>query len=159
MKTSHLILGSVLLIAIIGGIFWLDNSSDTSSVDPNAPATVNSTQKASVDDGQESPVVNVPTETSETEEEPIEQTVVVPELELPEGGGIPVDTNHFKIEEVKSDTYLITLYAIINSPSQYQEYQQQLRDYKAEALEYLENNNIDADTITINYSPEEAADL
>jgi hypothetical protein len=151
------VLVAAFLVLAGSGVYAYVNRDDT-------PDTVNTTQKASVDDGQENPqpvaTEDTPNDSQEAvvEEEP-EQTVVVPELDIPDTTGLPVDTNHFKIEEVKADTYLITLYAIINSPSQYAEYQQQLKQYKTEALEYLETNNIDVDVSTINYSPEEAADL
>lgn len=69
-----------------------------------------------------------------------------------------VENEKFKIRKLSSD-YTITLYAIINSPSQYEAYKSQLKEYKTEALKYMSTQKIDTTKVKINYEPQEAADL
>lgn len=69
-----------------------------------------------------------------------------------------VENEKFKIRKLSSD-YTITLYAIINSPSQYETYKSQLKEYKTEALKYMSDKGIDTTKVKINYEPQEAADL
>lgn len=69
-----------------------------------------------------------------------------------------VENERFKIR--KSDNnYIITLYAIINRPDQYDDYQQQLKDYKAQALDYLKQNGYNYTSGKVTYEPDEAKDL
>ena len=70
------------------------------------------------------------------------------------------ENEQYKIRfDEKSNSYLITLYAIINSPDQYSMYQDQLREYKHDALNYLKDTGKDVNTLEIKYEPEEAAQL
>lgn len=68
------------------------------------------------------------------------------------------ENEQYKIR-YNGDSYLITLYAIINRPDQYSYYQDQLREYKQNALNYLKSKNIDVNKVKINYEPKEAEDL
>jgi len=70
------------------------------------------------------------------------------------------DNPDFKIRQAPSTTnYIVTLYAIINRPDQYNDYKAQLSQYKQEALSYLKNNGIDTSKINITYEPSEATNL
>lgn len=70
------------------------------------------------------------------------------------------ENEEFKIRrEPGTNNYIITLYAIINNPSQYSMYQDQLREFKQHALKYLSDNGIDPKSISIIYEPEEATQL
>lgn len=70
------------------------------------------------------------------------------------------ENEEFKIRKDKStDSYLITLYAIINRPDQYDMYKEQLADYKQKALQYLKDQGVDITKVEIAYEPKEAADL
>lgn len=69
-----------------------------------------------------------------------------------------VENEKFKIRKLSSD-YTITLYAIINNPSQYDTYKSQLKEYKTEALKYMSNQGIDTEKVKISYEPQEATDL
>jgi hypothetical protein len=64
----------------------------------------------------------------------------------------------YKIRELNGE-YYITLYAIINRPDQTEMYHDQLRQYKQDALNYLETKNINITEVEIHYEPSEAADL
>jgi len=69
-----------------------------------------------------------------------------------------VENEKYKIRKL-DNKYVVTLYAIINNPSQYDAYQEQLRTYKKEALEYLTRNNVNTNTADITYEPQEATNL
>ena len=71
---------------------------------------------------------------------------------------LPVNNSHYKIDYSIDDnehiSFIITLYAIINNPNQYDEYKAQLLSYKSEAVQFLKKNGIDTAKVTITYSPE-----
>lgn len=69
-----------------------------------------------------------------------------------------VEDETYKIRELDGQ-YYITLYAIINRPDQSDTYRDQLQQYKQDALDYLENKNIDTNKIKIYYDPSEAESL
>lgn len=69
-----------------------------------------------------------------------------------------VENERYKIRKL-GDIYTITLYAIINNPSQADMYRDQLKQYKADSLEYLRNTGVDIDKVTVVYEPDEAKDL
>jgi len=64
----------------------------------------------------------------------------------------------FKIRELDGE-YYITLYAIINRPDQTDMYNDQLRQYKQDALRYLETHNVSTTEVKLHYEPAEAANL
>ncbi|HET9721978.1 MAG TPA: Ig-like domain-containing protein [Candidatus Saccharimonadales bacterium] len=70
---------------------------------------------------------------------------------------IPYENNHFKITYSVDDAnklhLSVTLYAVINGPSDYDQYQQQLKQYKNEALQYLQNNGADINSTDISFTP------
>ena len=70
------------------------------------------------------------------------------------------ENEQFKIRhDGASDEYLITLYPIVNNPSQQSTYQDQLREYKQAALNYLKQQGKDVSKLKIKYEPEEANNL
>ncbi|HSX00437.1 MAG TPA: hypothetical protein VLH38_05365 [Patescibacteria group bacterium] len=101
------------------------------------------------------PNIKVPThqETSEG------QTFPVPN-DVPTGSikdyQLITETSEYKIRELDG-AYTITIYAIINNPSQADDYHKQLHDYKQAALTYLTQHGVDVTKVTITYDPAEAA--
>lgn len=68
--------------------------------------------------------------------------------------GLVVETEEYKIRyDQPSQSYVVTLYAIINNPSQYEDYKQQLREYKQKALDLLKSKGLDTNKISIIYEP------
>jgi hypothetical protein len=71
-----------------------------------------------------------------------------------------VENDQYKIRyDEQSDTYTVTLYAIINNPSQYESYKADLKTYKQAALQYLTEHDVNVEKVKIVYEPEEAKDL
>jgi hypothetical protein len=70
---------------------------------------------------------------------------------------LPQETLRYKIDySLDSNQKLsltITTYGIINRPSDYPQYLQQTKDYRAEALDFLKHNNISPNTYPISYVP------
>jgi hypothetical protein len=70
---------------------------------------------------------------------------------------LPYENLHYKIdysiEDSSKPSFTVTLYAIINRPSEYKLYKAQLHQYRDEALAYLKNNDIDTNSFNINYIP------
>jgi len=87
------------------------------------------------------------------------QTIQVPN-NVPQGAvqnyQLITENDEFKIRKLQ-DTYTITIYAIINNPSQSAAYHQQLHDYKQAALTYLTQHGVDVNKVSIAYDPPEAA--
>jgi predicted PurR-regulated permease PerM len=77
---------------------------------------------------------------------------------------LPVETSHYKItysfdQQTQIFNYKITLYAIINQPSQYNSYLEQLKKYKQEALSYITSKGANPSKLNIQYLPPDAASL
>jgi hypothetical protein len=70
---------------------------------------------------------------------------------------LPVDNSHYRIDYSQSSDnsieYNVTLYALINGPSDRTRYLQQLKQYKAEALKFLQDNGVDISTASITFTP------
>lgn len=71
---------------------------------------------------------------------------------------LPYSNSHFRVDYAlgpnnKDISLTITIYAIINGPRDYPRYQQQLQQFKGEALEYLRSINIDPSSYKITYTP------
>lgn len=69
------------------------------------------------------------------------------------------ENEEYKIRKDQNGGYLITLYPIVNNSSQYSTYNDQLKEYKGHALDYLKKQNIDVTKVKITYEPAEATDL
>lgn len=68
------------------------------------------------------------------------------------------ENERYKIRKL-NNMYTVTLYAIINRPDQASVYQDQLKEYKGEALEFLSKSGLDISKLDITYEPSEAKDL
>jgi len=89
-----------------------------------------------------------------------DQSVVTPPATPPsDNAPFPVENSHYRIEKNDNSHYTITLYAILNNPSQYDEYTTQLREYKKEALSYLNTRLGSTNNLTISWNPPAAKDL
>lgn len=70
---------------------------------------------------------------------------------------LPVYNSQYKIDySIGSDgklSFSVTLFGILNRPSQYNQYLSQLQQYKAEALKFLVDNHIDPSKYKITYTP------
>ncbi|HVX24094.1 MAG TPA: hypothetical protein VG992_01995 [Candidatus Saccharimonadales bacterium] len=59
----------------------------------------------------------------------------------------------YSLDASNNISFSITLYAIINDPSQSTQYHAQLVRFKAEALKFLKNNGVDTSKYPIKYTP------
>jgi len=70
---------------------------------------------------------------------------------------LPAYTSDYRIDYAVDDkqaiSFAITLYAILNNPQQYNQYQQQLQTDKAEALQFLRTNGINPTDYKITFTP------
>lgn len=76
---------------------------------------------------------------------------------------LPENNADFKIEYGEENGYktgfVISLYAILNNDSQLEYYNEQLKIFKKEALEWLQNKGVDTEKTNIEWLPPEAKDL
>lgn len=93
---------------------------------------------------------------------PIEQEPVVSPEDLPAESikdyRLITENEQYKIRQL-NDEYVITLYPIINRPDQSNSYTSQLKEYKANALNYLSSKGVDTNSARIIYEPDEATNL
>jgi hypothetical protein len=99
-----------------------------------------------------------------TREEESEGTTFPVPVDTPEDAiknyELVTENEEYKIRrDSGSNSYIITLYAIINRPDQYDMYREQLREYKQHALDYLTDKGVNVSQVTITYEPEEATNL
>ena len=136
------LLALILVILLSGSVYalWREKRSDTSKTEDSANV-----------------VGAPPTYTTEAEGQEIKVPEGVPK-EAIKNYELITENEQFKIRKL-GDTYTITLYAIINRPEQYDYYQDQLREYKQNALDYLRNNNVNPESVEIIYEPDEAKNL
>lgn len=76
----------------------------------------------------------------------------------PLGDFLPEHNSRFKIN-YNNGVYEITLYAIINSPSQYEQYKVDLKKYKQESLDWIKSKGVDPNSLKIKWLPPEAEKL
>lgn len=132
----------------------------TGSSTPAAPA-----EAAGSEGPQVAPTTTtVATTTTSTTQAPAVGPVDQLEQLRPLTQRLPHDEAHFRIDYrvVGADWQLqlqVTLRAILNRPDQLEDYRQQLRAYKAEALAWLRSAGADPAGYRIEYLPPEAAAL
>ncbi len=89
-------------------------------------------------------------EKAKPEEDPVvDDNPVIPEGVSPDSiksYELITENELYKIRKL-GGTYTVTLYAIINRPDQAQSYRDQLKEYKSYALEYLEGQGIEINTV------------
>lgn len=138
-------LGLLVLIALVLLGFWHFHQSR-----PKPVATVSHTKTKKAE-----PTIKVPTHSVTTEGQTIQVPNNVPSDAI-KNYTLITENEQYKIRELNG-AYTITLYAIINNPSQSDSYHQQLHDYKQAALQYLTNHGVDVNKVSITYDPAEAA--
>lgn len=133
----------LVLLAVIGVAVWYFGFHQTPTP---TPAPTKSDSLVGTDN-------SIHTETSENQKFPVPNNV-------PSGSikdyRLITDNSEYKIRELNG-AYTITLYAIINNPSQADSYHQQLHDYKQAALNYLTEHGVNVNKVSITYDPPEAA--
>ena len=141
MAKNKIILGTVLALVISGGIF----AHQTTRPDSTRQTDTQSDQSSTTTENSVADSQNV----SPSDPEPADK---IKDWQL------ITENEQYKIR-YDGAKYLITLYAIINRPDQYDAYRDQLREYKQNALDYLRNTGVNVNTAKIEYEPEEASDL
>lgn len=162
---KRIISALLIVLGLIGLIFgYLYLTED----EPAATSTDNAQEVSEPITSLESDNADLDKEDLNDDSQPIvvnnpEDSIAIQELETEDPttptAELPVTTNHYTIEQTATNSYKITLYAILNNPNQYDEYTNQLTLYKAEALEFLETNNFAPSAADISYLPLEAGSL
>lgn len=84
----------------------------------------------------------------------VETPIAPPSAQAP----YPIENERHRIEQVSTNTFNVTLYPIVNNPTT-ATYNQQLRDYKNEVVRYLEGRHGPINTLTVNWTPQDAQNL
>ena len=142
----NLLLVVVLLLVIGAGVFAFGRTNHWWDGKNTATKTTNTTGE-------------VPTRTATSEGKKFDVPADLPQ-DAVKDYVLVTETDEYKIRQVPSTSnYIITLYAIINRPDQYSMYQDQLKEYKQKALDYLKSTGVNVDKATITYEPQEATNL
>lgn len=155
---KYLILVSLLVIMLMGGYFgaafiwhlWPFYS----EVGHNTRMT-----ELSQREGTSTPPATSENPTENTGDHTAYQTLTPPEIEQPtDATPFPIENARYRIEQTGELSFDVTLFAVINSSSQYNDYQTQLREYKNEVQSYL-NNRFKDKNINITWNPKDANSL
>ena len=132
----------VILLSGLGTIWFLSRQNSSDIVD--------STQNKGSQDSA--------TTSSGASEQPLNTTNQVPAITPPsQTDSFPIENARYRIDKVNDTSFKVTLYAIINDPSQYDEYIAQLKQYKQEATEYLRQRF--GPSLAVEWNPEDAKSL
>lgn len=155
-KKTFIIISLIVILIAVGVLVFLQmqGNNDDSSSEPTT--TSNSTGSNTTT----SPNTN--TQTQPTDNTSNNQTNVsnqVPTIETPsDDATFPIENSHYRISQgATKNSFDVVLYAVINNPSQYNEYIAQLKQYKKEANDYLTQRY--GNSISITWSPEDARSL
>lgn len=113
------------------------------------------------EDGSQDTKEEPPKQNTSTQPQPNPQpenripTSPQPSLSAP----FPVSTREYVITKTSDTEYTIRLNAILNSPEQYSQYEQQLKAYKKVALDYLSKRTGSTADIKITWIPTNAQNL
>lgn len=121
--------GTVYVLLLKGKTNYYETTGDTSQKD----TTIKNSSIPNTTDSKPDTPANPPTTSNTTDPSTTTNNVPMPST----NETYPVNTEHYKISQIDSTTYSIALYAINNTPAQYDEYMSQLKQYKKEALSYL----------------------
>lgn len=161
-KKPILIITVVLLVVVLFGVYWAfarseepttqntETTTDSSQLDEDADRADNATDE-NMDQADSSPDKSVDDD---------EKTYVSsPNIDVPVDEPFPIETPQYRIEQLTSSSYRITLYPLANT-SDPNGYDQELSDYKAKSLDYLrERYGSAVDTYNISWTPERANSL
>lgn len=135
------IIAAIAILVSIGtsALLYLQNNNQASPASPDTPA-------------QAEPL---PSDELTTNPQPVQPTN--PAISAEFAKLLPYETEHFSIQKTQ-DSFEISLFAILNQPSQYDDYITQLKQYKLEALDFIKSKGFDPAMLPLMYSPEEAKD-
>lgn len=151
-KTIWIIVLSILVVLLASyAVYSYLNSDSTYTTQGD------SSQKGSTERTTDTP--SKPLNPSEEAKTPANTVAPPPTTPPSVDAQFPVENAHYRITKTGEKSFDINLYAISNSPSQYDEYVAQLKQYKNEALEYLTARYGNISTFTINWTPPQAKDL
>lgn len=153
-----LFVGLVIILIIVGLVIWF-LLRGVEEEKPSLPKQVKqeTPQELPKPSALPSEIKPVPQETQKMGEEIEEEPITPLELLM---GYTPYYTAHFSVRYLPEKEALeVTLYAIYNRPEQYQWFIEQLKQYKQEALAWIEQFGINPQELNIIYIPEEAKDL
>lgn len=145
--TLLLLTGCLVIAVVAAALFFTWPSTNTNETQNNTPSP---SQTSEPSDGQTNQ------DNTEAENPSSGEPVTTPGSEY----SVITENEQYKIQrDSQNKNYIITLYAIINNPSQYDTYREQLREYKRNALDYLTGQGVDTTKVNITYEPPEATDL
>lgn len=76
---------------------------------------------------------------------------------------LPYYGEHFEIDYFTKDekkySYRITLYVVLNNPSQFEQYKEEYLKYKIEAIEWIKSKGIDYTKLDIEWVPEDPKNI
>jgi len=143
----------IILIILIGGIFifaFLVMIFSRKTINPPIPSSA--------------PIATSPEPSTETEinyKKPKEAEEFLRKNPLVKY--LPYYNNHFEIKYTVDDKinpiYKIKLNAILNKPSQFEQYKEDYLKYKIEAIEWIKSKGIDYTKLNIEWEPEDPKNI
>lgn len=101
-----------------------------------------------------------PSTPNKTPDDPSDPDYIKPDISNPPSDTTPypIETERYRIDKLSEKSFSVELYPIINNP-RYSNYNEQLRDYKNEVLNYLKKRYGDTSSLKIDWIPEDAKNI
>lgn len=153
-KNILVIVGAVVLVAV-AVLFWYffinkdGRVTETQTVNPSNTTSSSDNSNSQYSDDDQS---------NDSPNSPLNSTNQLPTIEQPTNTtSFPIENARYRITKEADGSYNATLYAVMNRPEQYDEYIAQLKAYKKEVTDYLQERV--GPGVKINWSPEDANTL
>lgn len=158
-KKTIITVASITLVLIFGGagaMYYFINDS------PQKAPTTSTERQTSIPDSTDGAATSGKDSSNDgkSSSDNGSSTNTIDSIESPAiDSAYPIENQHYKIMKIDSLTYEVTLYAISNSPSQYEDYTAQLTQFKKEVIDYLKERYGDISKFTIYWSPPSVENL
>ena len=163
-KPKQILLILAPLVLVVGSVLFYIYSShaDKTAPEQNPPASQSSEKSPDEPNDSPSDEQNGQTQkdtTSLDTKDAKNSYVDTPIAEQPDkNASYPIENEHYKIEQVSSSYYRVSLYPIVNNP-EYSSYDSQLKAYKNEVLDYLADRYGTTSNFKLDWSPDEAKNI
>lgn len=146
----------IVLIVAYGTLAYAVSLWPFTNTGTRVPSTTSDSQKESDDKPTNSSDDNSPVKDTAPTNQSVAPTPVTPPTS---NEPFPIENAHYKISQDGERSFRVTLFAILNHPSQYNEYRAQLKQYKQEAFDYLTGRFGSSPTLNITWEPADAQSL
>lgn len=152
---------TLIFVAVVTGlsaaaIIFILNRQATPSID----SPVENTSNKQVDDPKRTPGTQADTiNNGNTPPADNDRTYIAPPINQPSTSArYPIENERYRIEQMDTQSFNVTLYPIVNNPA-IDNYEQQLKEYKQDVVTYLTDRYGDISSFDITWTPSNAENI